>query len=310
MMQIALNPQDFSREQFPIKTIISDTDIDGVICAVIAKRVYPDAEVMLADATLMNSGKMGKFVNQFTLIADLKYLSGTGLYFDHHPGNIRPDVQYFGCYQMRDSAAHIMYDFFKMHVDLSDLEKYIIDCDSFDSGKFSLEKYLHPDDFLKFAFSISRSDQEYITKLIEYLIYNKFSTIFALHFVQQKITSFYQNSDKLSKYIKEKAEIWHNFIFLDASEYSGQEKLSSYHLTSHFPFTNGVVVFKRDHNSGRIKVRLYANSFNQSRKEINYLNLAKSLSSNAGGHVNSCGYVLSAESTVAFEIIKIKAALK
>ncbi|MCA9382996.1 hypothetical protein KC909_01395 [Candidatus Dojkabacteria bacterium] len=284
--------------KYPISKILTDSDLDGVISGAILKTVYPEAQILQGEATGMEQGIYTSLVDKDTVIADLKYIDGCGLYFDHHESN-KPDSENFpGRWMNLNSAAEVCYQYYRECFDLTKFAPYIDDIGKFDMALFSLDEFLNPNMILKLGQVIDRNDFAFNIALIEEIVNGSVESAFNLPSVAGKIDNFFAQRELIFKHISENSYIKDSFAFVDVSGYSGTEKISGPLLTSQFPDVDGVVAFKkRGKEANSVKVRFYGNSFNPNRRDIDFLSIAKELSKRAGGHRGACGFLLDESQT-------------
>jgi oligoribonuclease NrnB/cAMP/cGMP phosphodiesterase (DHH superfamily) len=142
------------------KRALCDSDFDGCICAAILKEVFPDIELHFADPGSIQSGRYGQWVNADTIIADLPYIEGCGLYFDHHLGN-KPGHEINGSWQLTPCAAEIVLEYFKQSLDVTKYKELVARLADFDSGNVNLADIKDPDIYMQLGFAIDRKDKDF-----------------------------------------------------------------------------------------------------------------------------------------------------
>ncbi|MFQ5493193.1 MAG: hypothetical protein ACE5DX_03480 [Candidatus Dojkabacteria bacterium] len=277
--------------KYPIKTILTDSDLDGIVSGAILRTVYPHAEIVNADATGMQEGKWDHLINESTLIVDLKYKTGVGLYFDHHKSN-KPDTEDFpGRWQEVDSAARVVYEYFKSDFDLAKFDEIVTEVDKLDMGKLTLDEFLNPSGVIKLGLTINNSDLAFNYLLIELLATQPLQSVLDHHLVNERIEKTLGAISQVYKYIKGKVELINNVAYIDLSEYESPFRVSSFAFIAKFPKIDAAVVFKKSGNPEGYKVRMYRNNFNKRAHGYHLLKVAKKLNpSLSGGHKNACGF--------------------
>jgi len=88
------------------------------------------------------------------ILANVPYVEGCGLWFDHHTseGERLGDIQYEGSSIPLDSAAHVIYDYYKDQYDLSKFDEMLVNVDMIDSGKLTPDAILLPKDWVMLGF--------------------------------------------------------------------------------------------------------------------------------------------------------------
>lgn len=296
--------------QLKLTKAIVDSDLDGVICAALLKRVYPKIEIYQCDAEMMAAGYYDKIIDQNTVITDLKYHPDCGLYLDHHESN-RPDSDKFpGRWQDVNSAGRVVYEYFKQVADFTDLSEVIVQLDKFDMGKISREEFLNPNPVIQLGVSITRKDLVFNALVIELIAHYGFEYTHRHNLVQERIESTLAQREQQLAFIKQHSQIIDNIAVIDVRNYPGKEKLGGYLLVSQFADVDATIVAKKDGEKDDIKIRLYKNEFNPHVKNINLLQAAKQVSPNAGGHKNACGFNVTGQTNFDQLALQIIAKLK
>jgi len=122
--------------------LITHTDIDGVMCAVLLDCVEEIDEIRFLDPGTIQAGKMQ--IGKYDIIADLPFDRRCGMWFDHHESSRQKDgVKFEGSWKMAPSAARVVFEYY----DNPYLEKYkeaLLEIDKIDSGNVSIEQVKSP----------------------------------------------------------------------------------------------------------------------------------------------------------------------
>ena len=127
-----------------IKSIVTDSDLDGVVTGAILRRWWTDANVIFGHPGELRAGVFDEVIDRRTAVCDLPVHRNCGLSIDHHQSN-KPDGDAGDSmiiWRESPSAARIAYDVFSERVDLSDFESLLEWVDKLDSGAISHEEYL------------------------------------------------------------------------------------------------------------------------------------------------------------------------
>lgn len=157
--------------------LITRGDWDGVVCAVLLKAASIVKTIQFAHPKDMQDGKIT--TTPLDIIANLPYVSGCGIWFDHHIseearlGEI-PDVK--GCYDMAPSAARLVYNYYlPEHPHLTKYLKLVEATDKIDSARLSVSDVLEPADFVLLSFTVdprtglTEQWKEYFHRMIKLL---------------------------------------------------------------------------------------------------------------------------------------------
>lgn len=278
--------------KYEINRIIVDSDLDGVLSGAILRIVYPEAEIMLTDAASIQSGKLNHLIDSKTVTADLKYVEGCGLYFDHHESNRPPTDKFPGRWTNAMSATNVVYDYFKDVVDLSKFDAIIPEINKFDMGDLTLEEFLEPTDVIKLGMVINRNEHEFNCLLIELIANQHWDNVIKHHLVKERLVKFDDSKQDVLRFVRENGELIEGLAFIDARGYASEDKINSYFLVSQFPSADASIIIKYGEVKDELKVRLYRNNFNKNSRDIDLLAIAKKLNPEiSGGHRGACGFV-------------------
>lgn len=276
---------DIKPEQF--KRALCDSDFDGCVCAAIIKEVFPDIELTFTDPGSVQSGRFDKWVGADTIIADLPYVVGAGLYFDHHVSN-KPQVPFVGCWQPISCAAEILIKYFEQKIDIAKYQKIVTRLSAFDSGAVTLEDIKNPDIYMQIGFAIDRHDKEFQKFFAEYLSKHSWEELISHEKVVKKLEISLQEREAYCEYAQKNTEIKSGVAFLDMKDYQGHGG-HSFFVGMLFPNSKGIVIIKHDKKSA--KFNLFHNIFNLKQgKSIDFLKIARTINPEAsGGHTGACG---------------------
>ncbi len=126
--------------------LITRSDFDGLVCAMLFKKLGMVDEMKFVHPKDVQDGLVE--VNDNDILANLPYVPGVGLWFDHHSSELarmQPDVEYKGESRVAPSAARVVYDYYggreKFGPELDDIMAGV---DKADAAQFSADDILHP----------------------------------------------------------------------------------------------------------------------------------------------------------------------
>ena len=126
--------------------MITRSDFDGLVCAMLFKKLGMVDEMKFVHPKDVQDGLVE--VNENDILANLPYVPGVGLWFDHHSSEIarmQPDVEYKGESRVAPSAARVVYDYYggreKFGPQLDDIMAGV---DKADAAQFSADDILNP----------------------------------------------------------------------------------------------------------------------------------------------------------------------
>jgi hypothetical protein len=288
---------------------IVDSDLDGVFCAVLLKHIYPKIQIIQADASLIIAGKYNHLVDAETIICDLPYVQGVGLYFDHHVSN-KPKFDFAGSWADKDSAAEVVYDYYRDKSTFNNFHEHLEYMNKFDSGNINLDEFNNPNNLLILGFIIDRVDYAFNYLIIELLFHYGIDYVMSQELVVKKVNDYKISTKYIQEYASSNAQILDEVVIVDMFDYPRTDKISGYSLSACFPESKLVMAFKKNHlNKEYLKVRLYKGAFAKDNK-YNALTIAKQLNPNAGGHNNACGFSTKDKNSKDLYISELKKILK
>ena len=126
--------------------LITRSDFDGLVCAMLFKKLGMVDEMKFVHPKDVQDGLVE--VNENDILANLPYVPGVGLWFDHHSSEIarmQPEVEYKGESRVAPSAARVVYDYYggreKFGPELDDIMAGV---DKADAAQFSADDILNP----------------------------------------------------------------------------------------------------------------------------------------------------------------------
>lgn len=285
-----------TKTQNQFKRALCDSDFDGCVCAAILKEVFPDIELYFTDPGTVQCGKLDYWVSDDLIIADLPYIKGTGLYFDHHIGN-KPHAEIKGEWQNTDCAAQILYNKYKQKLAVNKYEYLLERLAAFDSGKVKLADIQNPDEYMLMGFAIDRKDKEFQLFVAEYLAKHSWQELWDHEITQQKIKQADDDRSMYIDYLKTNTKIVDDIAYLDVKDFKGTGG-HTFFVAREFPNTKGIIVIKKDCNC--TKINFFHNTFNEvSGKSIDFLKIAQTINpQESGGHRGACGCVLPKRTTL------------
>ena len=124
--------------------LLTRSDFDGLACAAILKEAGIIDSWKFVHPKDLQDGLIP--VTQNDVLANVPYVEGCGMWFDHHisEGERLGQIEFEGAVSYLDSAAHVIYDYYKDKCDLSKFDEMILAVDKVDSGKLTSDEILNP----------------------------------------------------------------------------------------------------------------------------------------------------------------------
>ncbi|MEM2963099.1 MAG: hypothetical protein QXW70_03940 [Candidatus Anstonellales archaeon] len=152
--------------------LITHTDFDGVICAVLITCVEVVDEILFLDPATIQEKKIR--VTENDIIADLPFHPKCGLWFDHHATSKPPEgTEIRGSFSLKKSAARVVYEYYENPY----LERYqeVVDwADRIDSGEITPQEAINPSGWRLLSETLEsdaekKVDDEYRWHVIEWI---------------------------------------------------------------------------------------------------------------------------------------------
>lgn len=126
--------------------LITRSDFDGLVCAMLIKKIMPIEEIKFVHPKDLQDGKLE--VTENDILTNVPYVPGCGLWFDHHATEIKRVVattDFQGVCRLAPSAARVVYDYYGGDERFGDVDEIMAAVDKADSAQFTMEEILRPD---------------------------------------------------------------------------------------------------------------------------------------------------------------------
>ncbi|MFD0698626.1 exopolyphosphatase [Paenibacillus sp. GCM10027628] len=125
--------------------LITRSDFDGLVCAMLFKKLNMVDEMKFVHPKDMQDGLIE--VTENDILANVPYVPGCGLWFDHHSSELErmgQKVEFKGETRIAPSAARVVYDYYGGKETFGDIDDIMLGVDKADSAQFSKEDILNP----------------------------------------------------------------------------------------------------------------------------------------------------------------------
>lgn len=269
--------------------LITDSDADGIVCAAMLLRVFPGMKVYFSSPSAFQDGLLPTEVNSETIVSDLPFMEGCGMYFDHHISN-KPEKPVQGMWEPAPSAARVICEYYKKQVPLTDFEEFLPILDRFDSGALTHEDVKNPSFYLKLIYATKKVTHQFYKHLVELLTQEGPVALQDDPMVISEIGEFEKSFDLMQKDIKNIADKRGDSVFINLID----KPYSNIHvsiLQSQFIDSKIFVLYKKDKTA--VRVTLFDNNLKQDSKRYDLLSIARKMNpTRSGGHRSGCGFTL------------------
>jgi oligoribonuclease NrnB/cAMP/cGMP phosphodiesterase (DHH superfamily) len=213
--------------------LITRSDFDGLVCAVFLKELGQVDEIEFVHPKDVQDGKID--VDSNDILTNLPYVSGVGLWFDHHSSEaVRNDmhgVQYDGRFEVAPSAARVVYNYYTERGEggqnLCKFDALLESVDKSDSANLTREEVESPTGWILLSYimdprtglayhhSYGISNRELMMKMVEWIPTMSADEILALPDVQERVTRYFEGQEKFRKVNEERSRQDGNVIVTD-----------------------------------------------------------------------------------------------
>jgi len=248
--------------------LITHTDLDGIMCAVLLTEVEEVLEIKFVDPGTMQSGKLT--VGEFDIISDLPYDKRCGMWFDHHESSKPKEGQKFeGSWMLAPSAARVVYEYYENPY----LEKYasaLAEVDKIDSGQVPLEQVKNPGGWFLISNTLEtsapkREDDNYRRHVIDLIGKTPDpSTILADEQVKERVEKITEEFATFEKILRECTVMFGRVAYSDLRSRPDLPRGNNYLVYSLFPQAiSSVRLMPIDEEAGTVKVSVGHNIYGE-----------------------------------------------
>jgi hypothetical protein len=245
--------------------LLTRSDLDGLICAVLLKYLGMVDEIKLID----NPGQMQEGVIKISssdITTNLPFVPGVHLAIDHHVSEsirnqenpkhiIDPNAP---------SAARVVFNYFGGQSQFPDFFKDMMKAvDKADSGQFSQEEILHPERWVLLNFLVDQrtnleawgnfriSGDQFKLELIDSCGRLTIDKILSISDVKERADIYFQYEDAFKNLLNNSATVVHNVVILD---FRGQKTLypgNRFIVYALFPYCNVSILIRSDNQKNK-----------------------------------------------------------
>lgn len=224
--------------------LIINSDFDALVSAYLLMKEYDIDSIRFVEPGEVND-KLVHINRPETIVANLPYVEGAEIWFDHHHSNVSDNTHVKGLREIQPSCVRVIANYFN----LSETE-LITQADIIDAAMFTRKDIFNPQGYQLFSHTINGNtshyeDMEYNRMVIPYL--EDLPTLMKLPEVQLRIQSFEDSFEKAKEYICNNCICEKNLLIVDLRNAPVKEYLSSSYKFIHYSI----------HESANISMRMY-----------------------------------------------------
>jgi nanoRNase/pAp phosphatase (c-di-AMP/oligoRNAs hydrolase) len=212
--------------------LLTRSDFDGLICAVLLKHVGMMDEWKFVHPKDVQDGLVQ--VTKDDILANVPYVPGVGMWFDHHSSEkerIRFDYKYEGASELKPSCARVIWDYFggkeKFPELFQEMMEYVDKCDS---GQLTREEVLEPKGWVLLSFIMDPrtglgrykdyhiSNYNLMMKMVEWCGTLPIDKILTQPDVQERVNRYFKQNELFSKQLAKCTVIHKNLAVIDLRE--------------------------------------------------------------------------------------------
>ena len=219
--------------------LLTHTDLDGVMCAVLLCSVEQIDEIKFIDPATIQAGSMR--IGKNDILTDLPYDARVGMWFDHHVSSAPKTGQEFeGAFAVAPSAARVVYEYYENPF----LEKYktaLEATDKIDSGQVSIEEAREPTGWFLLSNTLEtdapkEQDDEYRRQVIKIIRANPdIDAVLAHPLVAARVLNVKDQLVKFEKILREHTIMVGKVAFSDLRARPDLPRGNNYLIYSLFP---------------------------------------------------------------------------
>ena len=211
--------------------LVTRSDFDGLVCAMILKEAKLIDEIKFVHPKDVQDGKVELSKNDIT--TNLPYDSRVYLCFDHHESELTRNKE------MRDndnwyidgdakSAARVVYNYYKDKYSLDRISDEIMTAvDKGDSADFTKEEILDPKDWVLMNFLMDArtglgrfhdfriSNYDLMMELIDYCVEHSIEDVLQLPDVKERVDLYFEQADRFKKQLEEISSVHGKVVLVD-----------------------------------------------------------------------------------------------
>lgn len=209
--------------------LVTRSDFDGVVSAVLLKELGMINEIKFAHPKDMQDGKVDITDNDIT--TNLPYVEAAHLAFDHHLSET------LRVYEAKEnhvidpeapSAARVVYNYFGGKIKFSNISQEMLEAvDKSDSAQFTLDEILQPKEWVLLSFLMDSrtglgrfkdftvSNYQLMLQLTDYCRNNTIDEIMQFPDVKERVDLYFAQEELFKQQIQRCSTVYNNLVVLD-----------------------------------------------------------------------------------------------
>jgi len=208
--------------------LFTRSDFDGLACAVLFKEMGIIDNWRFVHPKDLQDGTTKVTSND--ILANVPYVPGCGMWFDHHTSELERHglpSDFKGSWQKLDSAARVVYEYYKDQYDLSRFDEMLEYVDRVDSGKLTIDDVLNPENWVMLGFlsdprtglgrfhNFSISNYSLMQDMVDYCRTMPIQDILQLPDVKERVAMYHEQTALFKEMARNHTKINGNVIVTD-----------------------------------------------------------------------------------------------
>jgi hypothetical protein len=206
--------------------LVTRSDFDGLVCAVLLKKVEQIDEIMFAHPKDMQDGKVEITSND--IITNLPYVKGCGMWFDHHSSELdkNSDINAAGRVELAPSTGRVLVNHYGADK-FKDYQRMIDDCDKVDSANLNFDEIMNPQGWVLLSYVMDSrtglgyyhdyriSNYELMMKMIDIMGTKSIEEITADPDVKERLDRYKEHQIKFHAMMRDHSKMYGDCVVTD-----------------------------------------------------------------------------------------------
>ena len=216
------------------KRLITRSDFDGLVCAMLLKELDMIDEIKFVHRKDVQDGKVD--INENDITTNLPFDNRVGLAFDHHESelnriNVAEAKGRFIIEGEAKSAARVVYNYYGGEKVFTRVSKEIMEAvDKGDSADFTKEEILNPTDWVLLNFLMDArtglgrfrtfriSNYNLMMELIDYCVNHSIKEVLELPDVKERVNLYFEQQELFKQQLARIAKVYDKVVVIDLRE--------------------------------------------------------------------------------------------
>lgn len=252
--------------------LITRTDLDGVVCAVLITQMEDVEQVVYAQPQDIEDGTVT--VRPGDAIANLSYHPNAGLWFSHHDvAEYAPPVLLYlrGKWGHAPSSSRLVFDHYASPR-LQKFEMIVAETDRFDSADLTIDDVLHPQDWVLLGFTLDpymglATFTGYANAVVAAIRYgSRIEQILGISEVRARVQLYRKDAEEFKTEIKRLSRLDGNILITDARQEDVMPVGNRFIAFALYPEAAVQIVLTHHSAKSKVRVRVARGIFNRSSK--------------------------------------------